>query len=216
VTDNPSMTVVQRQSKALTSEVLYAEDPDNSPDEIVYDVINSPVNGRLVFAENLTLNIVYFTQADINRERVVYIHDGTLKTIDFYFRVSDGKFQPVHRHFRIHIIPLEIKLVNRTVIPIQQGTRMAYISSANMGVATNGQRSYTFYNVTHRPQGGQIFMNDAPASVFSQGRNLKDLFENILETLLDPPTCQVFLSCNYSICIASSVLTILFYMNVKI
>ena len=169
VTDSPGMTVVQRQSKVLSSQILYTEDPDNAADEIVYDVINSPVQGRLVFAENLTSSIAQFTQLDVDRERVVYVHDGTLKpAVDFYFRVSDGKFQPVYRHFRIHVVPLEITLVNRTVIPIQQGTRMAYVSSANMGALTNGQRSYTFYNVTRGPRGGQIYMSDAPASVFGQ------------------------------------------------
>ena len=88
--------------------------------------------------------------------------------LDFYFFVSDGKFQPVYRHFRIHVVPLEIKLVNRTAVPVQQGTRMAYISSANMGTLTNGERSYTFYNVTGGPRGGRIYMSDAPASVFGQ------------------------------------------------
>ncbi len=168
ITDNPSMTVVQRQAKPITSEVLYAEDPDNSPDEIVYDVMGGPTNGRLVFAESPSQKVSQFTQMDVDRQRLIYVHDGTLKPVDFSFRVSDGKFQPLLRHFRIHVLPLEIKLINRTAIPIQQGTRMAYISNSNMGVLTNGQRSFTFYNVTHRPQGGQIFMNDAPASVFSQ------------------------------------------------
>jgi hypothetical protein len=52
-------------------------------------------------------------QKDINDGRIVYFHDGDAKTADdFYFRVSDGKFQPIYRHFRIHIIPLEVKLVS--------------------------------------------------------------------------------------------------------
>ena len=59
-------------------------------------------------------------------------------------------------YFRIHIIPLELKLMNKTVIAIQQGTKMGYISSTNMGVMTNGQRSYTRYNITHGPKGGQV------------------------------------------------------------
>ena len=170
VTDSPSMTVVQGQAKALTRQILLTEDPDNAPDEIVYDVINTPLRGRLVFAENLTADAARFTQADVDRERVVYVHEGGAPEpdLDFYFRVSDGKFQPVYRHFRIHVVPLELKLVNRTAVPVQQGTRMAYISSANMGTLTNGERSYTFYNVTGGPRGGRIYMSDAPASVFGQ------------------------------------------------
>lgn len=37
-----------------------------------------------------------------------------------------------------------------------------------MGVLTNGQRSLTSYRVADGPKTGQIFISDAPASVFSQ------------------------------------------------
>ena len=37
-----------------------------------------------------------------------------------------------------------------------------------MGTLTNGQRSYTYYNITASPESGQLYMNDAPASAFSQ------------------------------------------------
>lgn len=67
--------------------------------------------------------------------------------------MSDGKFNPIYRHFRIHIIPLEIKLVNNSAIEIQQGLKMAYITAKNLGVKTNGQRALTFYNITKGPSG---------------------------------------------------------------
>ena len=94
------MTIVQRQSKAITSNMLLVEDPDNSPDQLVYDVINSPTNGHLVYAENLTRSVARFSQGDIDNERIIYTHDGTQKTVEFYFRVSDQKHKPVFRHFR--------------------------------------------------------------------------------------------------------------------
>ena len=168
LTDAPSMSVVQRQSKVITRDLLLAEDPDNGPAEIVYDIINSPASGRLFFAQNLNEDASRFTQEDIDQGRLLYRHDGSLKPVDFYFRVSDGKYEPVYRHFRIHVMPLEVRLTNRTVIEIQQGTRMAYISRANMGAATNGERARILYNVTKAPSGGQIYMNDAPARLFTQ------------------------------------------------
>ena len=45
---------------------------------------------------------------------------------------------------------------------------MAYVSSAAIGSRTNGQRSFTYFNVTRGPEGGEIYLNDAPASIFSQ------------------------------------------------
>ena len=170
ITDSPSMTVVQRQSRTLTREMLFTQDADNSPEEIVYEIINHPTSGRIVFEDNISTaaSVNRFTQADLDSERIVYFHDGSLKPDQFYFRVSDGVYEPRYRHFRIVVIPLEVQLLNRTVVEIQQGTKMAYITSRNLGVATNGQRSLIRYNVTHAPRGGQITMNDAPASLFSQ------------------------------------------------
>ena len=163
------MTVVQKQPKTVSADELFTEDPDTPASEIVYDVMNMPTNGRLVSAENISYPRNQFTQKDVNEGKIVYFHDGDAKSVDdFYFRVSDGKYQPIYRHFRIHIIPLDVKLVNRTYIEIQQGTRVAYITSANLGTRTNGQRSFTYYNITTEPQGGRLYMNDAPASMFSQ------------------------------------------------
>ena len=168
LTENPGMTVVELQSRAVNQGVLFTEDPDTPANQIVYDVMKPPAFGRLVLADNLSIPLMRFTQADINEGKVMYFHDEGGPTTDFYFRVSDGQFNPVYRHFRIHIIPLEIKLVNASVITIQQGTRMAYVSSKNLGTKTNGQRALTFYNITKGPQGGLIYMNDAPASIFGQ------------------------------------------------
>ena len=168
-TEQPSMTVVARQSKPITSDNLRTEDADNSgvytisiyflasgyrhpylkstnrtshnqlnqfsfsDFDLVYEIVNSPSHGHLVFAENITLPIKRFTQADVNRKRVIYFHSsgsggqrgrggggGRLKPDDFYFKVSDGQHDPVYRHFRIHIIPLELNLANLTAIQIQQ------------------------------------------------------------------------------------------------
>jgi chondroitin sulfate proteoglycan 4 len=191
------MTVVQKQPKTVSADELFTEDPDTPASEIVYDVMNMPTNGRLVSAENISYPRNQFTQKDVNEGKIVYFHDGDAKSVDdFYFRVSDGKYQPIYRHFRIHIIPLDVKLVNRTDIEIQQGTRVAYITSANLGTRTNGQRSFTYYNITTEPQGGRLYMNDAPASMFSQ---VSLLIKTILNNSIDPWFMLALLRLSYDI-----------------
>ena len=64
----------------------------------------------------------------------MFFHDHGGPSTKFYFRVSDGKFTPVFRHFNIHIIPLELNLLNHTAIEIQQGLKMAHVSSKNLGM----------------------------------------------------------------------------------
>ena len=121
VTETPSMTVVQRQSKAITSNTLFVKDPDTPPSQIVFEVMKQPGQGALVLADNISVAVERFTQEDINLKRLVYFHSPTIihhgtsftgKT-DFYFRVSDGKYTPIYRHFYIHIIPINLVLVNR-------------------------------------------------------------------------------------------------------
>lgn len=97
LTENPGMTVVQGQSKAITSSLLFTEDPDTPPNQLTYDVMKAPAFGQLVLADNLSNPVMRFTQADINHKRVVYFHHDGGPSTDFYFRVSDGKFNPVYR-----------------------------------------------------------------------------------------------------------------------
>ena len=97
LTENPGMTVVQRQSKTITPALLFTEDPDTQPDHIVYDVMKPPSFGQLVLADNITHSLMRFTQADVNNERLLYFHDDGGASTDFYFRVSDGKFNPIYR-----------------------------------------------------------------------------------------------------------------------
>ena len=99
---------------------------------------------------------------------MVFFHENGGPSTQFSFSVYDGKFPKIYRHFQIHIIPLEVNLLNQSTIEIQQGLKMAHVSSKNMGVNTNGQRDLTYYNITSGPSGGLIYVNDAPALVFGQ------------------------------------------------
>ena len=115
---NDGMTVVQRQTKAITRNMLYTQDDDTAAEDIVYVIQNSPIHGRLVFADNITRPATRFTQQDIDQRRIIYFHDadGSLKPDQFRFRVSDLKFPPIYRHFRIHVSPLTLTLTNSSSI----------------------------------------------------------------------------------------------------
>ena len=166
---NDGMTVVQRQGKAITRNMLYTQDDDTEPEDLVYVVQNSPIHGRLVFSDNITRPATRFTQQDIDNRRIIYFHESDgIQPDQFRFRVSDLKFPPVYRHFRIIVSPLRLELTNSSAIFIQQGTRMAYITAYNMGSETNGQRTNTYYNITTQPYAGRLELNGAPSSMFSQ------------------------------------------------
>ena len=59
------MTVVQRQSKAITASVLRTEDPDTPANQIIYDIMQPPSFGQLVLADNMTHPLKRFTQVSV-------------------------------------------------------------------------------------------------------------------------------------------------------
>ena len=82
------LTVSEGETKEITSFELKAEDPDNSPDTLVFSITHIPVNG---FIMKLGKPTMMFTQEDIDNNFISYQHDGTDTTHDsFSFTVSDG------------------------------------------------------------------------------------------------------------------------------
>lgn len=160
LTKAPAMSVVQRQWRAITAEILLTEDADTSAKDLIYEVIQPPKYGKLaVTADNSTTAtipiattgplLLRFSQDDINRGRVVYLHDGTMdpRSTFFYFRVSDGHFKADSGVFTIHFEPLTLRFANHSIIPILQGQSTAIVSNVSMGAESNGQRRHIFYNV---------------------------------------------------------------------
>jgi chondroitin sulfate proteoglycan 4 len=116
VTNNPSMVVVRGQAKIIGRDLLEVRDPDTGPEGIRYTILDNGLQGRLVHpGQQQQGSLTHFTQQDINEDRVVYVHDGASAQTQFYFSVTDGRFQPretgLSRHFRIHVIPLTLRLV---------------------------------------------------------------------------------------------------------
>ena len=164
VTKNPSMVVVRGQAKTINTDMLEVRDQDTAPENIVYTILDNSLQGKIVFRDRLSHSVTRFTQRDINEDRVLYLHDGSSAQTQFYFSVTDGRFQPretgLSRHFRIHVIPLTLGLANHTAIAVEQGTTTAFVTVANMGAATNGRREDIQYSVTSGPRAGQLLVED--------------------------------------------------------
>ena len=172
VTKNPSMVVVRGQAKTINTDMLEVRDQDTKPEDIIYTILDNSLQGKIVYRDRISHSVTRFTQKDINDDRVIYLHDGSSSQTQFYFSVTDGRFQPretgLSRHFRIHVIPLTLGLQNHTAITVDQGTTTAFITNRNMGALTNGRREDIQYTITGQPRGGQLLVEDRPAEVFWQ------------------------------------------------
>ncbi|XP_052121677.1 chondroitin sulfate proteoglycan 4 isoform X2 [Frankliniella occidentalis] len=181
---SPHLAVVQGQAAPVTRKQLLTEDADTRAEELVYDVISNPSQGRLVLdaappaagaqttaAPGAVVSVGRFSQADIDESRLWYVHDGPLQPDSFYFRVSDGKFAPVYTVFNIEVLPLTLNVSVRAALRLQQGSNVAALSADNFLVSTNGRRDAVQYNVTRAPRHGAVFLSaarDRPAASFSQ------------------------------------------------
>jgi len=87
---NAGISVVEGGSIVISSTELSVSDEDELPDEIQYSVIDAPMAGRLELIGVPGNSISTFTQADIDSNRVQFVHDGSEADDSFTFVVSDG------------------------------------------------------------------------------------------------------------------------------
>jgi hypothetical protein len=81
--------------------LLLTKDQDHAPESLEYTIVNPPHNGQLLL-NGLPTN--RFTQADINAGRIVYQHNGSLTTEDYFdFDVNDGLGSSTPGRFEILI-----------------------------------------------------------------------------------------------------------------
>ncbi|XP_055376421.1 chondroitin sulfate proteoglycan 4 isoform X2 [Condylostylus longicornis] len=175
ITKHPQISLVEGENATITKTILYTEDSDTPPEEIIYEIISGPKYGYL-FKENCKStsthpmhHIKYFTQEEINDECIHYAHSGSAESTSFYFKVSDGKFLPIFEIFNINIEPIYFRETNESYrIILPQGVFTAFLEIPDISFKTNVKKSRLLYNVTNSPEHGIILLNNQPTLYFSQ------------------------------------------------
>lgn len=174
VTQSPQMSIIEGENRTITKKELLTEDEDTGPSNIVYDIISGPTLGALLKLsdEGIAQDIItygnQFTQADINEERIQYVHYGNPLSTTFYFKVSDGKFNPSFEIFNFRVIPVVVEPgVERDIVYMQQGGSSATIGPKNFPVETNADKSRLIYNVTDGPKYGVLLYDNRQTNRFT-------------------------------------------------
>ncbi|KAH8323206.1 hypothetical protein KR067_000506, partial [Drosophila pandora] len=175
ITHLPQMTVVEGENRTITRNDLLTEDADTPPEEIIYDVMSGPTLGVLKKvkndgeAEELLAFSNQFTQADINNDRIVYVHFGNPQSTTFCFTVSDGQANAAYEIFTIKIAPISLlPSASQVPVKIQQGATTAPMRLEHIGLTTNVQVERLSYNVTNSPIYGIMVFNNQPTLRFTQ------------------------------------------------
>lgn len=189
ITLSPRLTVVQGQKYVLSKQDLLTEDADTPPEEIVYDIINGPSQGVISVSRSNSTEAESsgrFTQMDVNVGNVAYTHSGPIQPTSFYFRVSDGKFNPTYTVFNIHVLPLTLNISSLKPVYLEQCSSVAVVTTENFQIETNGDHRNIKYNVTRNPKNGVIYLGDAPSNYFTQN-DLENKKVMYMQTIMTAP-----------------------------
>ena len=95
------------------AELSYTDDQQTASD-IAYSVTSTTTNGFLALTGDPLTQITNFTQADIDNNNLIYVHDGTETLSDsFTFTVNDGQSNPwTGQIFNITVLPQNDAPVN--------------------------------------------------------------------------------------------------------
>lgn len=139
---NKLLRVTQGIPKIIGPDFLQADDPDSSPDSLIYTILMSPnseaqqdrveVNGRAVAT---------FSQSDVNAGLVTYLINtrGVEDTsFELNIQVSDGMETSPASSIRVSVLPLQLRMMNNTGLVLIHKSS-ALITPYNLSFVPNSE-----------------------------------------------------------------------------
>ncbi|KAE8276925.1 Chondroitin sulfate proteoglycan 4 Chondroitin sulfate proteoglycan NG2 Proteoglycan AN2 Precursor [Larimichthys crocea] len=155
LTRNTGLEVLAGEEADITSSMLNTDDADTRAEELVYHV-ELLTSGIVALKESPEDEVLNFTQAQINKGEVIFIHEGE-ESGGFSFTVTDGEHtSPLYR-FVVTARPLTITMVTQEELMVFPGTRKP-ITSANLGAVTNEDGNEISYSLIRPPRYGRLIL----------------------------------------------------------
>ncbi|TMS05083.1 Chondroitin sulfate proteoglycan 4 [Larimichthys crocea] len=119
LTRNTGLEVLAGEEADITSSMLNTDDADTRAEELVYHV-ELLTSGIVALKESPEDEVLNFTQAQINKGEVIFIHEGE-ESGGFSFTVTDGEHtSPLYR-FVVTARPLTITMVTQEELMLESG-----------------------------------------------------------------------------------------------
>ncbi|GFY59773.1 chondroitin sulfate proteoglycan 4 [Trichonephila inaurata madagascariensis] len=179
IVNNTGLDVWEGDVTVITNKHLAAMDEDSDPSDITY-VISSPSNGYISLKNDTKTPILSFTQDQIDRGMVVFVHTGD-KAGGFKLQINDGTNFDSPHVFTITARVLRIILATNEKLSILPRMQQS-ITKDHLFVTTNDHdlTRVIDFSVTHGPELGRLLVENPdgslmPVSKFTQeqvNRNL--------------------------------------------
>ena len=162
ISDDDTFMVIKKTKRVLSSAFLHAYDPDTPPSDVVITIVSQQGNvGYFEHSSHPGRRISSFTQEDINRRNISYVHSGPSTKSRIVLRASDGQHKSVLESFRIEAAQLELEVANLTRLRTNPAAAQV-IKPANLAMVTNDPEDFfeVSYLVTTPPRFGEVQRQD--------------------------------------------------------
>ncbi|XP_052752420.1 chondroitin sulfate proteoglycan 4 isoform X2 [Galleria mellonella] len=157
------LRLTQGTRKAITSDILKAEDPDTLPEDLLYTVLHGKNEANSGHIEMSGQPVDSFTQQDIDAGLISYVHGSTSDkqlnktSLRLTLQVSDGIETSGPGILRISIVPLQVRLVNNTGLQLVHNSYVL-ITADNLTFTTNADETnvQVKYDIVKPPQFGVV------------------------------------------------------------
>lgn len=168
-TKSQTLHIVQNSSRIITPEILTYEDADLHTDntQLQYSISKTEsAIGYLIRSSDKT-RVYAFTQDDINRGRIAFVHKGSFSTGRLVYTVTDGQ-SFTKGAIDIEASKASIKIDNNTGLAVFKGQKII-ITNYNLSVIGNFDLNYSivYFRVERRPNHGKILKLKEQAEKFS-------------------------------------------------
>ncbi|XP_076354877.1 chondroitin sulfate proteoglycan 4-like [Tachypleus tridentatus] len=162
--NNTGLEVWEGSSAPITSRHLAAADDDSDQEVLTFE-ISVPRNGYISLKQNVETPILKFTQAQINKGMVIFVHTGE-RAGGFRFQVNDGLNKDSPHVFTI--TARELKLEVKVNVILRVLPRMQQSITQNHLLTVINNRSFSqqiVYHIRRSPQYGKILLENHGGSV---------------------------------------------------
>ncbi|MDX2231197.1 MAG: cadherin-like domain-containing protein [Leptolyngbyaceae cyanobacterium bins.349] len=158
-----SLVLDEGGNRTISNSLLRTTDVDNAAGQLIYTLASLPTAGILRLQSGTTFTTIglngTFTQADVDGNRLNYLHNGSETTSDnFSFRVSDGSTSLPDSVFNINVIPVNDaprQSVN-TALTVTEGDISTISNSLLQFTDNDNTPAQLTYSITSAPINGVL------------------------------------------------------------
>lgn len=136
-----------------------AQDYDTKPSELTYLITH--ILGGMVFRQEYAVALVVnnFTQLEVDRERIIFVHDPAHQNAQIHFQLTDNQHTSPEQTLYITTNPVSLELIHNDLLHVFPLTRKQVMPEQLQYTCSDLEREVKFV-VTSSPQSGRLLIEN--------------------------------------------------------